>query len=267
MVSHVYPACAGIDLIDECCHVVRTGLPRMRGDRPRRRLSKQGGQPFTPHARGSTLPLWSIGRIVIVYPACAGIDPRIYVRLVRGGSLPRMRGDRPLPLQRREVREKFTPHARGSTPVPDPCSTIYMVYPACAGIDPLARRGSSHFFRLPRMRGDRPLTLRLRSRLHQFTPHARGSTCIRYRPSVDRPVYPACAGIDLSMPSRDRDPSCLPRMRGDRPGEGSSLSKKGGFTPHARGSTCHLCRTGLHIPVYPACAGIDLVIETVEEVN
>ena len=171
-----------------------------------------------------------------------------------------MRGDRPSMIMPTCRVTTFTPHARGSTPVPDPCSTIYMVYPACAGIDPLARRGSSHFFRLPRMRGDRPLTLRLRSRLHQFTPHARGSTCIRYRPSVDRPVYPACAGIDLSMPSRDRDPSCLPRMRGDRPGEGSSLSKKGGFTPHARGSTQGKVRKQKPDKVYPACAGIDLLL-------
>ncbi len=47
-------------------------------------------------------------------------------------------------------------------------------------------------------------------------------------------------------------------MRGDRPGEGRSLSLYSGFTPHARGSTTTFRGPTSAEPVYPACAGIDL---------
>jgi len=50
----VYPACAGIDLSSMTIHLMQSSLPRMRGDRPLRSRSTDGGMQFTPHARGST---------------------------------------------------------------------------------------------------------------------------------------------------------------------------------------------------------------------
>ena len=53
--------------------------------------------------------------ILIVYPACAGID-RVYLfRFELVNRLPRMRGDRPLRVSAADVVAQFTPHARGST--------------------------------------------------------------------------------------------------------------------------------------------------------
>ncbi len=67
-----------------------------------------------------------------------------------------MRGDRPtythLPLE--ELR--FTPHARGSTSLGLRLYGRNDVYPACAGIDPLAVERLVLHGSLPRMRGDRP---------------------------------------------------------------------------------------------------------------
>ena len=76
---------------------------------------------------------------------------------------------------------KFTPHARGST-----CGAVLYVhgrcvYPACAGIDPLATATLDLPLCLPRMRGDRPRFLVITFNLHMFTPHARGSTALSYR--------------------------------------------------------------------------------------
>ena len=48
-----------------------------------------------------------------VYPH-AGIDPAIAL-LLKPGSLPRMRGDRPFLRRSRITKRMFTPHARGST--------------------------------------------------------------------------------------------------------------------------------------------------------
>ena len=168
----------------------------MRGDRPKDIRPSGEGWEFTPHARGSTLTPPKTGSKREVYPACAGIDLRTSIFVLNIESLPRMRGDRPQYTVIPPFVQKFTPHARGSTPVPDPCSTIYMVYPACAGID----RGSCLTYHaclsLPRMRGDRPTSCAVRTTWQQFTPHARGSTPPVQSSALFFSVYPACAGID-----------------------------------------------------------------------
>ena len=51
----------------------------------------------------------------------------------------------------------------------------------------------------------------------------------------------------------------LPRMRGDRPGWIQCRAYVIGFTPHARGSTKPTIQALSWEPVYPACAGIDLL--------
>ena len=52
----------------------------------------------------------------------------------------------------------------------------------------------------------------------------------------------------------------LPRMRGDPPGADPVRDGWESSTPHARGSTVHsgILAAGLH--VYPACAGIHLML-------
>ncbi len=111
----VYPACAGIDLGGKDFCVIFSRLPRMRGDRPIFILVSSFCFLFTPHARGSTFPVVAPSISPIVYPACAGIDPRIIIGSASKKSLPRMRGDRPGNNRPRRERVLFTPHARGST--------------------------------------------------------------------------------------------------------------------------------------------------------
>ncbi len=90
-------------------------LPRMRGDRPRMEITLRDEARFTPHARGSTVTEGLDTIPHVVYPACAGIDRRLF----RGSSLPRglprMRGDRPTNHRAVGSLGRFTPHARGST--------------------------------------------------------------------------------------------------------------------------------------------------------
>ncbi len=107
-----------------------------------------------------------------------------------------MRGDRPDLELLKVLLEEFTPHARGSTTRPGGMPKAAIVYPACAGIDPVNSSPNFSLCRLPRMRGDRPDNAVFPMYPIQFTPHARGSTF----PICGRmnffPVYPACAGID-----------------------------------------------------------------------
>ena len=139
----------------------------------------------------------------------------------------------------------------------DPC--LPLVYPACAGID-LAFTASAYSpSSLPRMRGDRPDLHLWPGYDPLFTPHARGSTLQKTLARYCKPVYPACAGIDLSAVSAYESAIGLPRMRGDRPGAFWRYPDGQMFTPHARGSTLRACRLCLKRRVYPACAGIDRI--------
>ncbi len=94
--SPVYPACAGIDPLEDESDTCYTRLPRMRGDRPYYTHCEHCDALFTPHARGSTRTEVFFHVFLYVYPACAGIDLRYSFSSVMRKSLPRMRGDRPL---------------------------------------------------------------------------------------------------------------------------------------------------------------------------
>ena len=111
----VYPACAGIDPSNHFIFLPPFGLPRMRGDRPGIYSVSLDGEPFTPHARGSTERTVAVERDIKVYPACAGIDPAASTASQASSRLPRMRGDRPPQVSVSCERYPFTPHARGST--------------------------------------------------------------------------------------------------------------------------------------------------------
>ncbi len=52
----------------------------------------------------------------------------------------------------------------------------------------------------------------------------------------------------------------LPRMRGDRPRSRYTIRQRMSFTPHARGSTAQEVAEEEGMDVYPACAGIDLLL-------
>ena len=196
LIEEVYPACAGIDPIYRLLRTASSSLPRMRGDRPRSRMLSMSESGFTPHARGSTLGKASLNLQRVVYPACAGIDPRCSPVVFDAPGLPRMRGDRPGSACICGYKRRFTPHARGSTPLYGLDGDVVTVYPACAGID--RRQGAfvKSLYCLPRMRGDRPWLRNMVSIRSLFTPHARGSTCAHRQGVCSGGVYPACAGID-----------------------------------------------------------------------
>ncbi len=67
----------------------------MRGDRPLLVYILYLAVLFTPHARGSTYKDAVLSRKIMVYPACAGIDPYSAIITSPPTRLPRMRGDRP----------------------------------------------------------------------------------------------------------------------------------------------------------------------------
>ena len=196
MRSGVYPACAGIDLRSRLKSRLRSRLPRMRGDRPRKKDIPSFQGKFTPHARGSTDLSFFFLLFGFVYPACAGIDLHGHGTFPSQPSLPRMRGDRPAGREGITGIVGFTPHARGSTLTALVGNRLFPVYPACAGIDLMPVMVLSPSLSLPRMRGDRPSISSSSDSVKWFTPHARGSTPGYTEHIRKHTVYPACAGID-----------------------------------------------------------------------
>ncbi len=130
------PACAGIDPGTRCPGPSRSGLPRMRGDRPAPAYPLASVSTAAPHARGSTLD----GTDGAIHrhgcPACAGIDPSAFAAKTLRARLPRMRGDRPSVAIVWEHCGRAAPHARGSTRRPAQRRRGPQGCPACAGIDP-----------------------------------------------------------------------------------------------------------------------------------
>ena len=194
----------------------------MRGDRPSTFAKWKRTRRATPHARGSTTASRHHIRGANGYPACAGIDPGEGESRRTGTGLPRMRGDRPDAKGGWHGMDAATPHARGSTSSTHPSAVSTQGYPACAGIDPRLRYHLSNSPRLPRMRGDRPVSPPIAMMITAATPHARGSTPSIVVGKKVGPGYPACAGIDLSDVLMSPSKARLPRMRGDRPHLGFS---------------------------------------------
>jgi len=87
-----------------------------------------------------------------------------------------MRGDRPHSEFLGIMTRAATPHARGSTSLPQSLGPPWTGYPACAGIDLRFFQGSPASTWLPRMRGDRPRVPACACADIRATPHARGST-------------------------------------------------------------------------------------------
>ncbi len=189
----------------------------MRGDRPVYGTFLCKNYVFTPHARGSTSLQIRQTILVTVYPACAGIDRYLFLRLSTFPGLPRMRGDRPGMSRQEAYKKLFTPHARGSTFFGSSHKLHKLVYPACAGIDRFLPFFTPKERGLPRMRGDRPGLHAQVLQTVMFTPHARGSTDSHVGTMSKYAVYPACAGIDLWENTKKSKKKRLPRMRGDRP--------------------------------------------------
>ena len=113
--NSVFPAYAGMD---------RLG----RGQRP-------GPLQCSPHTRGWTAMAAATAGAVLVFPAYAGMDRPSPFRTMHPTSVPRIRGDGPLPSLSGEAASKCSPHTRGWTARVGLQEGTDSVFPAYAGMD------------------------------------------------------------------------------------------------------------------------------------
>ena len=131
----VSPAYAGIDPARMGPPLSRIRLPRVRGDRPWWARVKQGHTRSPPRTRGSTRSRTGPGCRSEVSPAYAGIDPWRRPPPGARASLPRVRGDRPYPVNAEPRVARSPPRTRGSTQDDSRLDPLVQVSPAYAGID------------------------------------------------------------------------------------------------------------------------------------
>ena len=192
-------------------------LPRTRGDGPQLRAFEMQAGQAPPHTRGWTLVLKLVDRAEHGSPAHAGMDPGSYRCLNICAGLPRTRGDGPIASDSNCGSRLAPPHTRGWTVLRQGDFVRRDGSPAHAGMDRVYGQSLAHAARLPRTRGDGPLTSDRGRRLKWAPPHTRGWT----RPEL--PVYrhrrgsPAHAGMDLAGDGVASRTHGLPRTRGDGP--------------------------------------------------
>ncbi len=192
-------------------------LPRARGDRPSFAACTMSRASAPPRTRGSASS--TLMSIVPIdgSPAHAGIGRTKRTDDALSRRLPRARGDRPHlpselhrcylapPRTRGSARFRIRrPHGGGGSP-------------AHAGIGPASSRSGSGFWRLPRARGDRPMTRGSRLTDSAAPPRTRGSALRqREEPHLGK-GSPAHAGIGRTACAWAPCATWLPRARGDRP--------------------------------------------------
>ena len=175
-----------------------------------------------------------------------------------GYGLPRIRGGVSLILPSSLWKSKSSPHTRGCFLLEAAQLSDCSVFPAYAGVFPPEGCASSAMYGLPRIRGGVSYKTGAGGAAAESSPHTRG--CFRNRQAFwsARQVFPAYAGVFLSLLVMQTDTQGLPRIRG---GVSSALSNdviNKESSPHTRGCfSLILIRNSTRI-VFPAYAGVFL---------
>ena len=215
--TQVFPACAGMFPDHVTLADLVNGFPRVRGDVPFRISRVRLVRPFSPRARGCSQSQIRNSLALQVFPACAGMFPIERLQPFFHHGFPRVRGDVPWGDCSGAISALFSPRARGcSFDFPINLATIE-VFPACAGMFRVRRRGNRPRRRFPRVRGDVPThraTARGRCR---FSPRARGCSHHTRNQTCYINVFPACAGMFRIRRRTYHPRRGFPRVRGDVP--------------------------------------------------
>ncbi len=212
-----FPAHAGMDPGLVGAVVPRGRIPRTRGDGPRRGSGRSWPSRDSPHTRGWTRREHVFAEPLRGFPAHAGMDPptRWTRRSTRG--IPRTRGDGPHRGHGCGARGEDSPHTRGWTHANKERLVEEAGFPAHAGMDRAGTRGRCARARIPRTRGDGPLSGVCVLPDGSDSPHTRGWTSITADSASPTWGFPAHAGMDPLAVTRADRPRRIPRTRGDGP--------------------------------------------------
>ena len=190
-------------------------FPRVCGDVPSGSSLQSGAVKFSPRMRGCSQLHRPIPRSHHVFPAYAGMFPRLSFKPIWVGSFPRIRGDVPTRGFTEAARAAFSPHTRGCSEEDLEQAQCHLVFPAYARMFPTWATTTGTWKGFPRIRGDVPLQLPGQGAVLPFSPHTRGYSCECSTSGAGGAVFPACAGMFLVATAVTTLRQCFPRVRGD----------------------------------------------------
>ena len=147
----VFPACAGMFPAGHPRSRSCGGFPRVRGDVPSSDKSSGLSGVFSPRARGCSSWPQPSPPFGSVFPACAGMFPRVASLEKLKDRFPRIRGDVPVIVARVFVGLEFSPHTRGCSAFVISSLPVAKVFPAYAGMSPAPGNHSNPGGCFPRM--------------------------------------------------------------------------------------------------------------------
>ena len=155
------------------------------------------------------------------------------MRKIRG--LPRIRGGVSRGLCRAGEGAWSSPHTRGCFSMIDTDDQRRAVFPAYAGVFRTSAGFDFVWKRLPRIRGGVSEGSAGDRRRRRSSPHTRGCFLFRQASAPRRAVFPAYAGVFLSITGSLATAMGLPRIRGGVSTIGYSRIRAWWSSPHTRG--------------------------------
>ena len=232
------------------------GFPRIRGGGPRTTATPSGQSLFSPHTRGWSVAVAAGVAPPSVFPAYAGV-----VQWADRGDrahrrFPRIRGGGPSSPKNSPTPGSFSPHTRGWSREVWLFGECDCVFPAYAGVVPVAIHPGLDHAGFPRIRGGGPGGIITVWRGTPFSPHTRGWSHV----AVDRvavlTVFPAYAGVVPAGSIWTTSASGFPRIRGGGPITFGLENASAQFSPHTRGWSQHQSEPSSQGSVFPAYAGV-----------
>ena len=234
----------------------QAGLPRTRGDGPKRKKLLKSPKKVAPHTRGWAPIQRHRAKGCEGCPAHAGMGPDTHEPRPAQGWLPRTRGDGPCPSSITRGATAVAPHTRGWALATVTARISATGCPAHAGMGPSATDLPSGLARLPRTRGDGPTKAKALRLAQRVAPHTRGWAQKTMKALADRDGCPAHAGMGPARSAVSTKKARLPRTRGDGPTAALSKSTGTSVAPHTRGWATGFARGRGRVRGCPAHAGM-----------
>ena len=150
-------------------------------------------------------------------------------------GFPRIRGDVPIAVYNKMLKEEFSPHTRGCSHHSLLPKGFCHVFPAYAGMFPLQTNDPVSCVCFPRIRGDVPPAVAEPETVASFSPHTRGCSVGKGWSETITLVFPAYAGMFLQARMYVFCVTRFPRIRGDVPPRAGKNRTQTRFSPHTRG--------------------------------
>ena len=213
----------------------RSCIPRTSGDDPQDIARVLRISEYSPHERGWSLVIVILVQFVLVFPAQAGMILSSSPLVPFLPRIPRTSEDDPSITHQMDGDNKYSPHKRGWSQYKFWQYLSLFVFPAQAGMIPTGCLFAEHTLRIPRARGDDPISHFHLCKQHLYSPRKRGWSQKNWDLERILRVFPAQEGMILLVDQYVDEGKSIPRASGDDPTFLGRICFSGEYSPHKRG--------------------------------